>query len=194
MKVKGSVKYKDIAFQAQTHLSRQTVQVVGHRGKGVHVQGSAGAVLAQRHQVVVAGLARLTQPAPRVQVARHPPQLAILVDSGGIVLLQLRIAVLLLMMMMQVVVMVQLMVMMLLLLVTIVRLCGRRVGRDGALDLVELLGQRVGGELDAAQAALDQFVGLLAGQAGTVCGTNMRLLVGIITGLTLILHIVMVDR
>jgi len=52
--------------------------------------------------------------------------------------------------------------------VPVVRLRRRGIGRDHALDLVELLGQRTGRRFDAAQAALDQLVRLLTRQAGTV--------------------------
>jgi len=84
--------------------------------------------------------------------------------DGGVVLLLLRIAVLRMMMMVVVVVrMMQAMRM-----VPVVRLRRRGIGRDHALDLVELLGQRTGRRFDAAQAALDQLVRLLTRQAGTV--------------------------
>lgn len=111
------------------------------------------AILAQGHQIVVARLARLAEPAPRVKIAGDAPQFALIGTASCVMVFAARQRLLLMMMMM--VMVLQMMVMMMMMLMSIIRLHRRRIGRYGALDLIEFARQRVGRILNAAQAALD---------------------------------------
>lgn len=109
--------------------------------------GRAGVLLlrvfAQKQQIVEAGLARVAQPAPQIHVAGDAPR----VRRAGV---WRRAGV-------------QRVVRFLVAALQRGRLDRRVIRRYGIFNLVQFLGHRCGGILDAAQAALDDFVGFFAG-------------------------------
>lgn len=135
---------------------RRTVGVRCGGRRGGRVVGAAAAA-AQRHQIAVAGLARLAQAAVQIELAGDAPLAAGQRRTAGALAV-----------VMVVVVLVLVVVIGVMAIARVAGLDGRGVGRDGLLDFVQLLGHRGGGVLDAAEAALQQFVGLFAGEAGTV--------------------------